>query len=270
MLQMTDTDFIRLKNFMYTAFGINLENKRVLMEGRLSAMVSKRGYASFAAYIDDVLKDKSGREVSTLVTRLTTNFTYFMREEEHYRFLREKVFPDWKKIPIPRRIWSAACSSGEEPYSLAMTLHDFFGAAAAAGISVVASDISQNVLEKARMGVYPMDRVSKLPQEWASRFIKKVGADEFEIVPSIKSMVQYKYFNLNDKIGWIPNSYDVIFCRNVMIYFDRTTREKLIKQLHGALKAGGYLIIGMSETLVNLNTDFTYVKPSVYQKSVTR
>ena len=266
-LKLSDADFFRLRDFMHAKFGINLAEKRILIEGRLNMMVSKRGYTDFGPYIDDVMRDPTGKEVSVLVSKLTTNFTFFLREEGHYDFLTHKVFPVWKNDgPASiRRIWSAASSSGEEPYSLAMVIANSF-AHKASRIKIEASDISQYVLDIAKAGVYNGERISKLPPDWVQRYFTKLGEDEYEIKPQLKAMVQYRYFNLNDPAHWATRSYDVIFCRNVMIYFDQATRQALSERLFDALKPGGYLIIGMSETLVNLKTEFRYIQPSVYRR----
>jgi len=264
-MKISDADFIRLRDFMYKKFGINLAEKRVLIEGRLTSVLNKRGYTDFGPYIDDVMKDTTGKELSLLVSKLTTNFTYFLREEGHYEFLKKNVLPAWKQKAAGRRIWSAACSSGEEPYSLAMVLTDFLGPMVAPQIKIDASDISENVMEQAKAGVYNMDKISKLPKGWVPRFFDKNGTD-YAVKQSLKSMINYRYFNLNDLINWPTGAYDVIFCRNVMIYFDQPTRQALSKRLYNALKPGGYLIIGMSETLVNLSTGFKYVQPSIYQR----
>lgn len=266
-MKISDKDFFRLRDFMYTKFGINLAEKRVLIEGRLSLMLTKRGYTDFGPYIDDVLNDKSGKEVSTLVTKLTTNYTFFMREEGHYDFLVKKVFPGWRAdiAKTPRKIWSAASSSGEEPYSLAMVVSNFFGINAN-NVKIEASDISENVLALARAGVYDAEHIGKVPKDWVNRYFAKQDEKTYAVKPAVKSMVQYKYFNLNDTKGWATRVYDVVFCRNVMIYFDQKTREAVVGRIYNALKPGGHLIIGMSETLANLQTGFEYVQPSVYRK----
>ena len=265
-MKISDADFIRLRDFMYKKFGINLAQKRILIEGRLSAMLNKRNYTDFGSYIDDVMRDTTGQELSLLVSKLTTNFTFFLREEGHYSFLTQNVFPLWKsdQINASRKIWSAACSSGEEPYSLAMVLSEFFKHQSSR-MKIDASDISQNVLDAAKAGVYNAERISKLPKEWRTQYFTQRGETEYEVKPALKSMIQYKYFNLNDTAHWPVHTYDIVFCRNVMIYFDQVTRQALSKRLFDALKPGGYLIIGMSETLVSLGTEFKYVQPSIYR-----
>ncbi len=267
-MKTTDHEFERLRDYMYDKFGINLAQKRVLIEGRLSSMLMQRGYKDFDSYIDDVMADKTGQEVSLLVSKLTTNFTYFLREEGHYTFLKENVLKPLRDSGASKtlNIWSAASSSGEEPYSIALVTTDYFAPLKNVRISIRASDISEHVLSMAREGAYSADRLSPLPKNWLPLYFKKREDGAYVVNDAIKRMVNYQYFNLNDSINWVTGAYDVIFCRNVMIYFDKPTRDALVKKLYKALVPGGYLFIGMSESLINLETDFVYIKPSIYQK----
>ncbi len=267
-MKTTDREFERLRDYMYNKFGINLAQKRVLIEGRLSSMLTQRGYENFDSYIDDVMADRTGQEVSLLVSKLTTNFTYFLREEGHYSYLKENVLKALKESGKSKtlKIWSAASSSGEEPYSIALVCSDYFAPANMVHTSIRASDISEHVLAIAREGAYSEDRISPLPKTWIPLYFKKRSDGMYTLNDTIKRMVTYQYFNLNDSVGWLTNAYDVIFCRNVMIYFDKPTREALVKRLYKALVPGGYLFIGMSESLINLETDFMYIKPSIYKK----
>ena len=267
-MKLTNNDFMRLKTFMYNNYGINLENKRTLIETRLAMVVKKLGFNDFKSYIDNLMRDKSGEQASIIVGKLTTNFTYFMREEAHYEFLRNEIFvPALKKAPIGGiKIWSAASSTGEEPYCISMLATSVFGPMAKSKVSITASDISTNVLRIAKNGVYTQDKIAKLQTTWVQNYMKKIDNINYEINSNIKSLVDFKYFNLNQSIGWEFRKYDVIFCRNVMIYFDNPTKQKLCKRLYDSLKPGGYLIIGLSENLSNLDTSFERVKPSVYRK----
>lgn len=272
MMKLTNKDFLRLKSFMYDNYGINLENKRTLIETRLALMVNRLGFIDFKSYIDNLMQDKSGEQVSLLVNKLTTNFTYFMREEMHFEFLKNQVLlPGLKKTPIGGiKIWSAASSTGEEAYCTAMLAASVFGANTKSKISITASDISSKVLKQATEGIYSEDKVTKLPPTWVKNYFKLVNNKDYLINEDIKNIVEFKYFNLNGDIGWNKNKYDVIFCRNVMIYFDNATNEILAKKLYDSLKPGGYLIIGMSESLSNFKTDFERVKPSIYTKKYTQ
>ena len=267
-MKLTNKDFVRLKNFMYNNYGINLENKRTLIETRLLLMVKRLGFADFKSYIDSLMLDKTGEKASALVEKLTTNFTYFMREEQHFEFLKDEVLiPHFKNSKMGNlKIWSAASSTGEEPYCIAMLVASIFGRNSKLKVSITASDISNNVLRQAKAGIYSQDKISKLPEVWVKNFFKKINERNYAISDSIKNLVEFKYFNLNNSIGWDKHKYDVIFCRNVMIYFDNPTKQKLSRKLYESLKPGGYLIIGMSENLSNLETNFERVRPSVYRK----
>ena len=267
-MELTNKDFVRLKNFMYNNYGINLENKRTLIETRLVLMVKRLGFADFKSYIDSLMQDKSGEQVTILVDKLTTNFTYFMRDEQHFEFLKDEVLlPKLKKPSIGGiKIWCAASSTGEEPYCIAMSAASIFGKNSRTKVSITASDISNSVLKQAKAGIYSEDKISKLPQLWVKSFFQKINDKNYAISENIKNLIEFKYFNLNNNIGWDKCKYDVIFCRNVMIYFDNPTKQKLSKRLYESLKPGGYLIIGMSENLSNLETTFERVKPSVYRK----
>lgn len=267
-MKLTNNDFLRLKTFMYKNYGINLENKRTLIETRLAIVVKKLGFNDFKSYIDNLMRDKTGEHASIIVGKLTTNFTYFMREEAHFEFLKNEILvPALKKSPIGGiKIWCAASSTGEEPYCISMLTASVFGPAAKLKVSITASDISNNVLRQAKNGIYTEDKIAKLPPNWVKNYMKKIDTKNYEINRSIKSLVDFKYFNLNQNIGWESRKYDVIFCRNVMIYFDNPTKQVLCKRLYDSLKPGGYLIIGLSENLSNLETGFERVKPSVYKK----
>lgn len=268
-MELTNRDFIRLKNFMYDNYGINLENKKILIETRLALMVKRFGFLDFKSYIDNLMNDKSGEQVSSLVEKLTTNFTYFMREEMHFEFLKQNILlPSLKKTPIGGiKIWSAASSTGEEPYCIAMLSSSVFGKLSKSRVSIVASDISSKVLKQANEGVYTQDKVAKLPPTWIKNYFTLTNDRKYEVIKDVKDLVEFKYFNLNDSIGWNRSKYDVIFCRNVMIYFDNPTTQRVVNRLYDSLKPGGYLIIGMSESLSNIQTDFERVKPSIYRKN---
>lgn len=268
-MQLKDRDFARLRDFMYNNYGINLENKRTLIETRLLMMVKRLGFSDYNSYIDNLMKDKTGEQVSILVEKLTTNYTYFMREEMHFDFLKENVLiPSLKRPPLGGlKVWSAASSTGEEAYCIAMLASSVLGINSSQRIAITASDISNKVLKQAKDGIYSNDKIEKLPSAWVQNYFKKIDEKNYEVNPNIKKLVEFKYFNLNNNLGWSKSKYDVIFCRNVMIYFDNITNQKLINRLCDSLKPGGYLLIGMSESLSNLKTDLKRVKPSVYKKN---
>ncbi len=264
-----DQDFIRLRDFMYSNFGINLAQKRLLIEGRLAKIVADKGYKDFSEYIDNLMADKSGEEVSIIVSKLTTNFTYFMREEHHFEFMTNVALPEiMPKIRDNNLcIWSAGCSSGEEPYTTAMVLADYFGyEKRGLDSKILATDISQKVLGQAKNGIYGADRMSKIPSGWYQKYFTDLKNETYQVKQEIRNEVIFRTFNLMEPVFKFKKKFHIIFCRNVMIYFDAQTREKLAQRFFDTLVPGGYLFIGMSETLLNSNTKFTYVKPAIYQK----
>ena len=268
-MELKDKDFIRLRDFMYSNFGINLAQKKMLIESRLNNIVIQKGYLSFAEYIDNLMEDKTGSEVSILVSKLTTNFTYFMREERHFEFLQSVALPEL----LPRirdnslNIWSAGCSSGEEPYTIAMILEEFFkNGKQNLDSKILATDISPNVLKAAYSGIYTDDRMNKIPPHWYKKNFVKVKDNTYQVMQKIKDEVIFRNFNLMENNFQFKKKFHVIFCRNVMIYFDSKTRESLANRFYESMHPGGYLFIGMSETLINSNTQFKYVSPSIYQR----
>ena len=264
-MTLTEKEFNELREFMYNKFGVNLKGKQVLIEGRLSSMLTKRGYTNFTDYIRDLKADRTGNEESLVVSRLTTNFTYFLRENVHYEFMTREILPNLNHREL--NVWSAACSSGEEPYSIAMVATDYFTKNhQAVNIHINASDISNHVLTLAREGQYSIDMISKLPEAWVKQYMSVQPDGSYRVSDKLKKLVTFRYFNLMATTGWARASYDILFCRNVMIYFDQPTRQSLSKRLFEAVKPGGYLFIGTSESLVSLKTDFEYVKPAIYRK----
>ncbi|MDL2288059.1 protein-glutamate O-methyltransferase CheR [Oscillospiraceae bacterium OttesenSCG-928-F05] len=269
MEKISDKDFMRLVTYMKQTYGINLEKKMTLVEGRLQGVINQKGMKSLGEYFDYVLSDKTGAEAKTLVTRLTTNYTYFMREDQHYKYLTSQVLPRLEKT-LPNknlRIWSAGCSSGEEPYTIAMTLDDYFGMRKTGwDTRVLATDISPSVLSMAQEAKYPAERLQNMPPAWKTKYFKKIDADNYQIVPAIKNEVIFKSFNLMDKNIPFKGKFHVIFCRNVMIYFERETREALIERFYDHLAPGGVFFIGLSETMSKQDTRFKFVQPSIYRK----
>ncbi len=264
-----EKEFYRMRDFMYGRFGVNLSEKRLLIEGRLSNVLERKGFHSFSEFIDHLEADKTGEDLSLVVTRLTTNFTYFYREEQHFEYMQHTALPEL----VPRirdgnlAIWSAGCSSGEEPYTIAMVLDEYFaGNKNGLDTRVLATDISDKVMNLAQKGVYPEERMKKMPQEWAKRYFKALGNDSFEIKPKIKNEVIYRKFNLMEPEFRFRRKFHIIFCRNVMIYFDHETRMRLTNKFCDALLPGGYLFVGLSETLGRDSRNFEYVQPSIYRK----
>ncbi|MDR0858081.1 MAG: protein-glutamate O-methyltransferase CheR [Oscillospiraceae bacterium] len=268
-----DKDFIRLRDYMHDHFGINLEKKRTLIEGRLGNTIAQEGFDGFTDFLDDAFADKTGHKIDTLISKLTTNYTYFYREDTHYNFMVDIALPEWtSKIKNnDLRIWSAGCSSGEEPYTTAMVLNEYFGSSKASWDSkILATDLSPRVLKIAKDAVYPEEHLEKLPAGWDRKYFdkRKNQHDEVEyaIKPFLKNEVIFGQFNLMQPFTRFKKKFHIIFCRNVMIYFNNATKAELTDKYFDALEPGGYLFIGMSETLSGINPRFQQIKPAIYRK----
>ncbi len=270
-LEITEQEFQRLVKFMYDNFGINLAAKKVLIQGRLGNMLVDRGFKNYNEYIDAVLADKTGAEVNTILNKLTTNHTFFMREPEHYTFLNDVVLPYMVQTcerDHVMRIWSAACSSGEECYTTAMLIDQYFKADKGKwDTRILATDISQNVIGKAKAGVYQEDGMKGLSNEWKARYFNKLADGSYEICQGIKDEVIFKTFNLMDSMPdkYKKKPFDLIFCRNVMIYFDQPTKDALVNRFYEVVKPGGYFYIGHAESINRQDTEFQYIKPAIYR-----
>lgn len=257
---------------MYDSFGINLSAKKVLVQGRLGNMLNERGFKSYNEYLDTVLSDSTGAEVTTILNKLTTNHTFFMREPEHYTFLKDTILPYMVKTCEKDhilRIWSAACSSGEECYTTAMLIDQYFGAEKAKwDTRILATDISQNVIGKAKAGIYSEEGMKGLSNDWKTRYFNNLGNGKYEICQGIKDEVIFKTFNLMDPMPdkYKKKPFDLIFCRNVMIYFDQPTKQALVNRFYDVVKPGGYFYIGHAESVSRQETKFDYIQPAIYRR----
>lgn len=270
MVAIKDDEFLEFSEYIKKQFGINLKSeKKTLVEGRLGPLMSRMNFGSLREYMQYVHSDKTGQALSVMLNRITTNHTFFMREAAHFHYFKDTVLPYLSETVRERdlRIWSAACSSGEEPYTLAMVLDEYFGAKKGTwDTKILATDLSQEVLQMAKAGIYASDKMTGLPENWIQKYFKKVSADKFEISDQIKNEVIFRPINLMDKVYPFKKKMHVIFCRNVMIYFDTETKERLIDHLYEVTEPGGFLFIGHSEGLRRETTRFKYVMPAVYRK----
>jgi len=267
LTSISDSDFQRLVRFIHGQYGIDLSKKRQLVTSRLSSLVSQRGYSSFTPFLDNLLQKKNPEDMELVLNRLTTNYTFFMREQEHFQFFQKVVLPEMVRRHQRDKvlaIWSAGCSSGEEPYNISIYIKEFLGSQAPQwDTRVLATDISQKVLASARQGVYELP--DTIPPNWKKRyFVPAGGSEQYAVAPVIKNNVIFQTFNLMDPIRF-RLKFDVIFCRNVMIYFDQPTKDALVRRFYDATVPGGYLMIGHSENL-SKNAPYQTVAPSTYQK----
>jgi chemotaxis protein methyltransferase CheR len=262
-------EYERLCRLIHDKSGISLgDKKQSLVTSRLSKRLRDLQLSTFSSYYDLVLQDSSGEEFVKLLDLISTNKTDFFREPKHFDFLRERILPgldDRKTV----RIWSSACSTGEEPYTIAMTLYDGVSDPSAWDIKILASDLSTRVLAKAAAGLYDEDRIRDIPSDVVRRhFLRGRGDSEgqVKVKPHVAAMVQFRRMNLMDDRFPIKTPLDLIFCRNVMIYFDRPTQERLVNKFHRYLKPGGYLFIGHSESLQWVTHPFALEAPTIYRK----
>lgn len=268
LISITDKEFKLLSELIEDDCGIYLgKEKRALLEGRLQNYLSQGGFTNFTEYYNHVIKDDASRY--ELIERITTNHTYFMREESHFYFLKNIVLPELKRKVRDKdlRIWSAASSSGEEAYTIAMMIDEFFGEEKKLwDTKILATDISKKVIKKAVEGKYAIEQIAKVPPVWKHQYFKSINKTTVEIDDRIKSEVIFREFNLMNKNYSFKKKFHIIFCRNVMIYFDESTKDQLIERMYESLDDGGYLFIGHSETINKEKTRFKYICPAVYKK----
>jgi len=265
----TETDFRRITALIKKRFGISLgPQKRALVISRLQKHIYNLGFRDFAEYLKYVENDPSGKELATLADRISTNHTYFNRESIHFDYLRDTVIPYWESRLTgdeKMRVWSAGCSTGEEAYQIAMILTERFGPLRVRRKgAILATDISREVLRKAAQGRFSADNVARLKKEWIQKYFFQIGSYEFEVKNFLKELILFRRLNLMRDAFPFKRKFHVIFCRNVMIYFDELTRRKLLAQFHRYLMPGGFLFIGHSENLSYDQSFFKYLRPSVY------
>ena len=262
---LSPTEFNRIKNLVYDRFGLDLrEGKEELISARLGKKIRDLGFKTYSEYLDYVTKESNGPALAEMVDLLTTNFTSFFREHAHFDFAK-KLLPQLVREKGRVRMWSAACSSGEEPYSIAMLCAEEVGPGR---VQVVATDISNRVLAKARDGVYATDRLTGIPPDLLPKYFLRghgVSSGLYRIKPLLTKDLTFRHLNLMDPYTH-EAPFDFIWCRNVMIYFDKPTQERVVKKLSEWLENGGYLFIGHSEALTGIDHSLEYVQPAIYRK----
>jgi len=270
MISITDKEFSRLSDYIKLNYGIYLKpEKKALVTGRLNNVLEQGEFNNFTEYYDYVISDKSGRAVITLIDKITTNHTFFMRESDHFFYFRDEVLPSLVRNIKNNdlRIWCAACSTGEESYTLAMLIDEFFGNDKGNwDTKVLATDISEKVLAIAKEGKYRKEAIALLPPYWKLNYFNKSDDQSYVVTDKIRKEVIYRKFNLMDQIFPFKKKLNIIFCRNVMIYFDDKTKIDLVEKFYDHMEYGGYLFIGHSESLIRESTKFKYIRPSVYRK----
>lgn len=272
-LKLSDSEYESIRKLVYDHFGIHLsDQKHSLVVGRLQRLLRTKGFESFEDYCDYVCKDTSRVSLLELANRISTNHTFFYREKAHFDFFLSTALPQALSSlecsgSRDLRLWSAGCSSGEEPYTLIMLMMEYFGPQYSAWDSgVLATDISEQALALARRGVYAEERASLMPQALRAKYFTKLPDGDLAVSERVKQEVTFRRFNLMNEQFPFKKPFHAIFCRNVMIYFDQSTRDALIQRFFDVTEPGGYLFIGHAETISRSTSPYGYVMPAVYRK----
>lgn len=270
----TDREFRQFQDLIYTEAGIQLsEAKKMLLTGRLSRRMRELGLTRFRDYFQRIHEDRSGDELVILLDAITTNETQFFREPHQFEYLEKVIYPAWEAAASEGRrhrnlrIWSAACSSGEEPYSLAMSLLQRFPAERGWSVDILATDISTRVLARAEAGVWPVERAKHIPEASLKRFmLRGTGSQEGKMKAGteVRVPLHFQRMNLNDAAYPVRAGLDAIFCRNVLIYFNQESRTGVVNRLLDLLAPDGYLFLGHAESLTGMNDRVRAVAPAIY------
>jgi chemotaxis protein methyltransferase CheR len=276
-IEMSDQEFSRFSAFIESELGIKMPvAKKTMLEARLQKRLRALSLSSFAEYYDAVFgMGTDGAELICLIDAVTTNKTDFFREPVHFDYLTRAAVPELLRPGEAGRtrdlmIWSAGCSTGEEPYTIAMVLSEFRRTNPAFRFTVIGTDISSRVLEAAATAIYETDKIEPIPLPFRKRYLLRSRDPDkglVRVAPELRSMVQFHRVNLMDDRYGLEGTMDVVFCRNVIIYFDRVTQQKLVIKLIRCLREGGYLFMGHSETLMGMNLPLRTVAPTIYRKA---
>jgi chemotaxis protein methyltransferase CheR len=271
--EFSEADYVKISRLVYDQCGINLhEGKKELVKARLGKRIRKGNFSSFREYFDYVVNDQSGEEMIQLLDSISTNFTHFFRENQHFDYLRHEFLPALKgrngKTQKKLRVWSAGCSTGEEPYTIAITLLESLSPGSGWDIKILATDLSTKVLNIAQSGVYLKDKIRSVSPDLVKKYFlrgEKQWQNYVKIKPFLKSIITFQRVNFMESFPF-TEPFDCIFCRNVMIYFDKETRTQLVNRFYEHLEKGGAFFIGHSESLSGMEHPFQYVKPATYKK----
>lgn len=270
-IELTDSDFKKISSLIYEQCGIHLhEGKRELVKARLGKRIREGRFQSFRDYYQYVVEDPSGQELVYLLDSISTNFTSFFREPQHFEYLKRHFLPEitLRKKDRLLSFWSAGCSSGEEVYSIAITLLEAPEISPGWRLKILGTDISTRVLKMAQTGIYGMDRVQSIPQGLLRKYFlrgDKRGDGFVRIKEDVRQFISFARLNFIESFSF-PEPFDCIFCRNVMIYFDKKTQGNLVNRFYKQLGPGGLLLIGHSESLSGIQHPFTYIQPAIFRK----
>jgi chemotaxis protein methyltransferase CheR len=257
--------FEKFRRLAYDKFGLNLTAaKHELVAARLRKKLRELKIPSYEAYYELVQRDRTGESLMALIDALSTNHTSFLREASHFDFLVARVLPALlKRTSID--IWSAPCSTGEEPYSIAVTVLEHLGAPPKPALRIRATDISTRALAVAKQGAYAADRLRSMPAPLIKKYFTESGPGMFQINAEVRRMIEFERVNLIEPMR-AGRTVPIVFCRNMMIYFDKPTQERVVRSLSACLEPGGYLLIGHAESLIGVRHGLEYVQPAIYRK----
>lgn len=268
MIRLKESEFTDIVEYIRQMYGINLEKKQVLIECRLKSELEKYHASSFREYLTMLAKDRSGKMADDMIDRLTTHYTYFMREFQHFELIRDVILPEVSRVQAPSvySVWCAGCSTGQECYTLEMLLEEYRSTGRwMPAVMVLATDISDTVLKQAEKGRYKLKELEGIPAVWRDKYCGICEDQTFEMKEKLRTPIRFRKQNLRTYVHK-KEQYDLILCRNVMIYFDAEAKKKLIRELEKSLKPGGYLMVGHSELLSRDGTSLKYVGSAAYRK----
>ncbi len=268
-LVLSNKEFNKIRHMVYDLCRIDLHSgKKVLVQTRLSKRIRALGLRTFGEYLRWIENDSSGNELGIMIDYITTNLTSFFREKAHFGYLKEVLAYLDPKSMARLRIWSAGCSSGEEAYSIAMILRELWSDIDGMDVRILATDISSHMIGLAKQGAYTLEKLSGVPSALRLKYFRKVNTakgERYLVNPEVSRLICFRRHNLAG-LWPMKGPFGVVFCRNVMIYFDREAQQHLVSRFYDILSPGGVLMVGHSEGLAGIGHSFQYVRPSVYMK----
>jgi chemotaxis protein methyltransferase CheR len=272
LIKMSDNDYQKISQFICSNYGIKLPlSKKTLLESRLQKRLKIRRLPDFKAYINYLFTPLgTAEELVPMVDAVTTNKTDFFRGPDHFEFIATDALPELSQRKVNSlRVWSAGCSSGQEPYTTAIVLSEYKAAHSGFDFSILGTDLSMDILKKAVNAVYSEEQIRDIPHAYKVKYFLK-GRNPVDqvvrIVPTLRDKVTFDQLNLMMESYPVPGKFHIIFCRNVLIYFDRATQESVINKLAAKLEKGGYLFIGHSESLTQMDVPLKQIRPTIFQK----
>ncbi len=270
---LSDADFHKLAGFIYDNYGIKLPiTKKIMLESRLKPRLRINNINSYREYSQFILSGKCGEaEIINMIDLVSTNKTDFYRESAHFDFMKDVILPEHYRNHSEKifKVWSSASSSGEEAYTTSIVISEFLEGKRTFDFSILGTDISTRIIEKAALAIYPMDRVDVIPLAQKKKYLLRSKDTEnptVRIIPELRAKTRFQRLNLMDNSFDVPKDFDLIFCRNVLIYFDRETQEKVINKLCFHLRKGGYFFLGHSESISGYDVPLRQIKPTMFQK----